>query len=614
MSDNSPELVQSVAEGVDRDFRRLLVATGCLIVLSGAILVYVLGFLQPEQQRYGSGSRALQLAHEAMLDQETGLRGYLLVNDTRFLQPYRQGVAALASENAALTRYFGSDSSVASLLLDMRVAQQAWLSEWALAVAAGRAPAGRSALDAFLFRGKALFDAYRVKELALSDRVEANRESIFNRQGIAFAIGLGGVVALALVLVVAMVRQRGALSRGVVAPVAAIVAATEVIADGDLDLVLTPSGASEFRRIGESINVMREALGAARLRERVAQQVIETQSGQLREILEMSREIAGSLNLRYVMQTMAAAATRVSGLPRATVWLTDEEDATSLNAMFDTLNSDRPPAAEVRAEVGIGVVGQAVRYGRITMEAEAADPSVQVDPDRPVKTVAVPLVVGAQVRGAIELTSPTPHQMTEGSLEILQTLASHAAAAIEAARLHSKTEELAQTDGLTGLANRRRLDGDLTAECDRSARYERPLALIMFDVDHFKQFNDTFGHLRGDEALQELAATVRREIRATDTAYRYGGEEFAVLARETDADHAIALAERLRTRIEEHFAARGTLAPITASFGVGPAPPEQPIPESMLANADAALYRAKSDGRNRVRGPEPLAPEALPDV
>jgi len=157
---------------------------------------------------------------------------------------------------------------------------------------------------------------------------------------------------------------------------------------------------------------------------------------------------------------------------------------------------------------------------------------------------------------------------------------------------------------LTGLANRRRLDHDLGVECDRSGRYGRPLALIMFDVDHFKRFNDSHGHQRGDELLQELAATAAATIRTTDTAYRYGGEEFAVLARETDADQAVVLAERLRGRIEEHFAAEGGVAPITSSFGIGLVDAERPAPDDVIARADAALYRAKADGRNCVRGPE----------
>jgi diguanylate cyclase (GGDEF)-like protein len=257
--------------------------------------------------------------------------------------------------------------------------------------------------------------------------------------------------------------------------------------------------------------------------------------------------------------------------------------------------------------VAVGVVAEAVRSGRITTSGEDGVPSSEGSSTRGLGAVAVPLVVGARVTGAIELSSPTPAVIHEGRLEVLQTLATHAAAAIEAACLHGETEELAQTDGLTELGNRRRLDLDLMAECGRCSRYGHPLALIMLDVDHFKRVNDSFGHVRGDEVLKELAETVRSGIRVTDSAYRYGGEEFAVLAPETDAQHALMLAERLRRRIEDRFADRGSPVPITASLGVGLSPPERCVPESLIATADAALYRAKADGRNRVRGSAPVA-------
>jgi len=230
------------------------------------------------------------------------------------------------------------------------------------------------------------------------------------------------------------------------------------------------------------------------------------------------------------------------------------------------------------------------------------------------RSVAVPLVVGARVTGAIELSGPEPHRMTRGSVDVLETLAMHAAAAIEAASLHTHTEQLAHTDALTGLANRRRLDHELALECERSARYQRPFALIMFDVDHFKRVNDTYGHTRGDEILQQLAEVVRQEVRTTDSVYRYGGEEFVVLARETDHRDAGELAERLRARIEAHFSARGAVAPVTASFGIALVPPEDPDPAQVVASADAALYRSKEGGRNRVSGPPEVGQDRHTDA
>jgi diguanylate cyclase (GGDEF)-like protein len=305
----------------------------------------------------------------------------------------------------------------------------------------------------------------------------------------------------------------------------------------------------------------------------------------------MSREISGSLNLRYVLRTVATSATTVSGFGRAIIWLASDDNGTSLSAAHDSATADGLAAEELAAEMGVGPVGQAVRYGRTATENATNESSVQVHAENSLRTVAVPLVVGARVTGAIELSSPQPRRITEGSLEVLETLAMHAAAAIEAAGLHTSTEELAHTDALTGLANRRRMDHELALECERAARYQRPLALIMFDVDHFKRINDTYGHTRGDEILQQLAEVVRQAVRTTDSVYRYGGEEFAVLLRETDDREAVPLAERLRARIESHFSARGAVAPVTASFGVALVPPEKPDPAAIVACADSALYR-----------------------
>jgi diguanylate cyclase (GGDEF)-like protein len=121
----------------------------------------------------------------------------------------------------------------------------------------------------------------------------------------------------------------------------------------------------------------------------------------------------------------------------------------------------------------------------------------------------------------------------------------------------------------------------------------------MLDVDHFKSFNDAHGHPQGDVALQDLAEVLRGSTRATDTVYRYGGEEFCVLLRETDAENAMHLAERLRQRIELRFA-DGPMPSITASFGVAAFAPGTATPATLVEAADAAMYESKHAGRNRV--------------
>lgn len=594
--------VPSIAEGVNRVFRRVIVMIVVLALTLAAIFVYLIGSVRPDQKRLRSAGIALASAHAAMIEEESALRGFQLVRDPAMLDSYRRSAKAVAMQDAKLTHALGGDAQLARLLLTMRLAGQAWESEWAHALDSGSGPTAPGAVAAFSSRGNELFGAYRSAEAALSDRLQARRDSLYGRQDAMLASGLVATLVLAGCVIAVAVRQRRRLNDAVVEPVVAILSATEAIARLDLDARLEPSGPAEFVRIGESITRMRDALSDSLYQELAAQERIEAQAGQLRTILAMSREISGSLNLAYVLEAVATAATRVSGFPRAIIWLTDDESGRTLSGVYDSSAEHGIPEENLKAEVGVGVVGQAVRFGRTATATESEESAVEVHPERRSGGLAVPLIVGARVTGAIELASPRPLLVTVPGLDVLETLASHAAAAIQAASLHTYTAELAHTDGLTGLANRRLLDNDLALECERAARYGRPFALIMFDVDHFKRLNDSYGHVRGDEVLQQLAEVVAAEVRSTDTVYRYGGEEFAVLSRESDSVEAHRLAERLRGRIEEHFTARGAFGHITASFGIGLVPPVQPVAAEVVAAADAALYRSKSGGRNRVTG------------
>src|SRR5581483_5746634 len=214
----------------------------------------------------------------------------------------------------------------------------------------------------------------------------------------------------------------------------------------------------------------------------------------------------------------------------------------------------------------------------------------------PIAGVAIPMVVGARVIGVLKCFLDPPAALSPMTTEVLETLASQAATAVEAARLHERTEQLSQTDALTRLFNRRRLDADLEAECYRANRYERPLSFVMLDVDHFKRFNDRFGHQRGDEALEMVAKVIADTARESDTAYRFGGEELAVLCREPDLEGAPELDERLRVAVERRMEAEG----VTASFGVAALAPGRTSPRELVEPADRAMYDAKRAGRNRV--------------
>ena len=163
------------------------------------------------------------------------------------------------------------------------------------------------------------------------------------------------------------------------------------------------------------------------------------------------------------------------------------------------------------------------------------------------------------------------------------------------------------TDPLIGIYNRRYMDRRLHDEFERAQRYDQPLSVLMIDVDHFKKINDTYSHKAGDLVLKHLGNLLLEAIRSQDIAARYGGEEIALIAPGTTAPKAAILAERIRARVEEHAIVfqREGVAPtrlnITVSIGVATLGPEIHDGEHLLSEADAALYRAKQDGRNRVR-------------
>jgi diguanylate cyclase (GGDEF)-like protein len=191
--------------------------------------------------------------------------------------------------------------------------------------------------------------------------------------------------------------------------------------------------------------------------------------------------------------------------------------------------------------------------------------------------------------------------------ELLEYLAGQAIVSIENASLHATVERQAVTDELTGLANARAFRSILDRELERSRRFQSPLGLMMVDLDNFKQVNDRYGHQQGDEVLASVAAVLRDLSRDIDAPARYGGEELAVVLPQTDADGAVRLAERMRETVERlrvpRVGGRGSLR-VTASFGVASVPETAADREELVAAADAALYRAKRGGKNRVERAE----------
>ncbi len=222
---------------------------------------------------------------------------------------------------------------------------------------------------------------------------------------------------------------------------------------------------------------------------------------------------------------------------------------------------------------------------------------------RAVSFFSFPLVVREQVIGFMNFSSQTPRTLPESEQKIFCTVANRIAAAVENARLHAEVQQLAITDALTNLYNRRGLFKLGRYEVERAQRFERSLAIVMFDLDHFKQINDTYGHAVGDQVLVQVTAHCKSMLRGIDLFGRYGGEEFVVLLPETDFAGAMDVAERLRRCTEQEvIAADHAQIRITISLGFAILDKDCTTLETLLEHADQRLLNAKQTGRNRVAG------------
>lgn len=222
--------------------------------------------------------------------------------------------------------------------------------------------------------------------------------------------------------------------------------------------------------------------------------------------------------------------------------------------------------------------------------------------------LVVPMAYRDRLVGAFAFNRPELDAFTDSDIRILETAARTAALAIVNAQLHEQTVELAITDALTGLSNRRHLERRLEMEFARAERFEHSVSVIMIDIDHFKAYNDQHGHPKGDQVLKQLAGVLREQVRSIDTLARYGGEEFTLILPRSKQKRALEVAEKLRAAVEAaHFPGEETqpLGKVTLSLGVACYPDDADTRQALIDRADAALYLAKDGGRNRTVGYKP---------
>jgi diguanylate cyclase (GGDEF)-like protein len=358
---------------------------------------------------------------------------------------------------------------------------------------------------------------------------------------------LAGLFAC-LLLVAAVAYIEG---RAIVRTLRRLVEATRAISRGDLKQRVQVQGRDEFALLGRTFNEM-----AAQLQTRLDE--LERQRGRLRDVITRFGEALGATHdSDQLMRLIVEAAVE---------------------------------ATSAKGGVIVSASGELIQVGT---------------PGEGTDKIEVPLSAGEVTFGSLLLFSD--HFEDEDRMTAV-SLASHAVVALDNARLHRIVERQALVDGLTGLANRRQCEETLASELTRLDRFGGSLAVVVADLDWFKDVNDRYGHPSGDAVLREFAQLLTETVRDVDLAGRWGGEEFLLILPGTDLDGGAHVAERIRVALARRIvlSADGSPIPVTASFGVAATPPASTATE-LFSAADAALYEAKRNGKNRVE----VAPETV---
>lgn len=382
-------------------------------------------------------------------------------------------------------------------------------------------------------------------------------------------------------------------------PLAKLIRGVKKVGAGDLKHRILIKSRDEIGELAESFNNMTKNL--LKNQQTLAQRVLDL------ELLEkLSRKISSILEKEELLRLIVSVYAEMAKVKKVSLMLIDE--STNELKIQAARGIDRENFEKIRFKVGEGVAGKAAQSGKVICVNDVTRfPNYKVFNTKREKIeeslLVMPLKVKEKILGVINLSDKlSGDHFTKHEVTLYSTLANHVAVSIENAILY----ELAITDGLTQLYIHRYFQLRLKEEVERAQRYGQPLSLVMIDIDHFKSFNDLYGHQMGDEVLKMIARILKDRIRTIDVAARYGGEEFAIIVPETGSHEVAIFAERLRKIVEEtNFNGQGnTPLKITISIGTASYKDEdiekKTLGEVLISRADQALYRAKKQGRNQV--------------
>jgi diguanylate cyclase (GGDEF)-like protein len=321
---------------------------------------------------------------------------------------------------------------------------------------------------------------------------------------------------------------------------------------------------------------------------------------------DVAKALTSSLDLDSILQTIME---KMAEYFRPDTWsllMVDEQRDELYFAI--AVGTAAEALKNVRLKVGEGIAGWVAKHGeRLVVPDVYTDPRFAKRIDEMTKwetrsIICVPLRSRLRVLGVIQLVNVRMDHFTEQESFFLQSLCDYAAIAIENARAFERIQELTITDDVTGLYNARHLHKTLETEVYRSARYNYEFTVVFIDLDHFKQVNDTHGHLIGSKLLAEIGYQIKAQLRLIDYAFRYGGDEFVVLLPQTGKDAALVVARRLRDtlRTSTFCQEEGLNLNIRASMGVATYPHDAKTPYDIIRQADEMMYFVKNTSRDNI--------------
>lgn len=470
--------------------------------------------------------------------------------------PFIRSLEQLVPVEVALT----SGGEISAATLEVADDQVPSLSEGAATV---------STSEGDLRVASVLLDSETDTRLLAFDDVD---ESGFGASEPLVLAALGAFLALALAFILYIVR---ALQR----QISSMLRAARKVGDGDFSHRVSVHGEDEMAGLAEEFNRMSDRLEGQVEALRSQQQELE------RSVRRIGEAFASGLDRDSLLEVVAETAVSATAAGAGLVRLGLGGERTSIGTGFD-------PESEL-----------AEALDRAASAAESSSETETIE-SAGVHAIGHPLGGGGsdQRLGGLAVAREG-EPFFERDREVLRYLCGQAAVSVENINLHERVSTQAVTDGMTGLANKRRFEQWMEAELSRRGRFGDPLTLILLDIDDFKSVNDEYGHLQGDEALRTVASVLRGVSREIDLPARYGGEEFAMALPRTPKEGALEAAERIRSGIEQATIPGVEGNPsihVTTSLGIATIPDDAPEAVSAIEAADRALYAAKRAGKNRA--------------